>query len=318
MKKVLAIVIAVILLAAMTPMAFAASATVYFSASVNGKLEVAAQPITVSELTVDAVLKAAHAKFYSGGESGYVASEDPTWGYFITGAWGVSTTPYVVLNGAPLGADSSIPSTADKAPVADGDNIILCTSSDSSSVPVALSAVVNGNSATITAVSWSLSFTTFTYSSAPYANADVTDPASGASLGKTDANGTITVSLPESGVVAVGGLAAIYVGTPTVEETPVEEPPAEEPPAEEPPAEEPPAEEIPAEEPPVAEEPVVEEPVVVVPVVEEPAVVVPPSEQQNTLPQTGGVSASTVIGIIGFGLIMIGAVIFVIRKKIAA
>ncbi len=313
MKKLLAIFIAVILLAAMTPMAFAASATVYFTASVDGVIDVAAQPITVSELTVDAVLKAAHAQFFEGGESAYVASDDPMYGYFITEAWGVATTPYVVLNNAPLGADSAVPANANQAPVADGDNIVLCTSSDSSSPPSGLTATVSDNTATVTAVSWALDFTTFAYTSTPYANAEVTDPVAGASLGTTDSNGVITLSLPESGVVAVGGLAAIYVGTPepVAEEPPVEEPPAEEPPVEEPPAEEPPAEEPPVEEPPVAEEPPVEEP----PVVEEPEA---PSEQHDVLPQTGGVSPSSIIGIIGLCLIFASAIIYAVRKKLTA
>ena len=193
MKKFLAIIIAVILLAAMTPVAFAADTTVFFSASVNGVLEVAAQPITVSEPTVDAVLKAAHAQFFEGGESSYVASDDPMWGYFITEAWGIATTPYVVLNNAPLGADPAVPASANQAPVANGDNIVLCTSSDSSKSPVALTATVSGNTATVTAVTWLFDFATFSYSTSPFANAEVTDPITGASLGTTDADGVITL-----------------------------------------------------------------------------------------------------------------------------
>lgn len=297
MKKFLAIIIAVILLAAMTPVAFAADTTVFFSASVNGVLEVAAQPITVSEPTVDAVLKAAHAQFFEGGESSYVASDDPMWGYFITEAWGIATTPYVVLNNAPLGADPAVPASANQAPVANGDNIVLCTSSDSSKSPVALTATVSGNTATVTAVTWLFDFATFSYSTSPFANAEVTDPITGASLGTTDADGVITLSLPESGIVAVGGMAAIFVGVP--------EPVAEEPPVEEPPVEEPPVEEPPVEEPPVVE---VEEPPVEGPPVEEPpAEPEAPSEQHEVLPQTGGVSSSSIIGIIGFCLILAGA-----------
>ena len=41
------------MLAAMVLAAFAAGATVYVSVSVNGKLEVAAQPVTVNDLTAD-------------------------------------------------------------------------------------------------------------------------------------------------------------------------------------------------------------------------------------------------------------------------
>ena len=68
MKKLFVLVIAVVLLAAMTPMALAAD-TVYVTVSVDGKLEIAAQPVTVSDMTADAVIRAAHAAYYSGGEA---------------------------------------------------------------------------------------------------------------------------------------------------------------------------------------------------------------------------------------------------------
>ena len=49
----------------------------------------------------------------------------------------------------------------------------------------------------------------FGVSSAPLANANVVDPTTGESLGYTDADGSITVTVPENGVIAVAGLAAI-------------------------------------------------------------------------------------------------------------
>ncbi|MBN1177206.1 MAG: hypothetical protein JXA51_05960 [Dehalococcoidales bacterium] len=191
----------------------AGPANVYVSVSVDGKLLVAAQPVTVTEMTVQGVIKAAHAEYYSGGEKGYKAGIDPTFNMFlITKCWGIQATPYVIVNGAPLGANPAVPATVDVAPVAANDNIIICTSNDmmgKPAQPVSLTVTLSGDSATVTATAWTLDFSTFSYSSAPLANANVVDPATGASLGYTDAGGSITVIVPESGVVAIGGLAAI-------------------------------------------------------------------------------------------------------------
>jgi len=223
MKMVLALAIAVILLTVMTPIALAADSsgsgtTVYVSVSVDGKLLVAAQPITITDMTVQGAIKAAHAEYYSGGESGYTAGIDPMFNfYLVSQCWGITATPFVILNGAPLGADLSIPPTVDVCPVVANDNIIICTSSDpmnKPAQPVSLTATLSGDSATVTATAWILDFMTFTYSSAPLANANVVDPTTGASLGTTDANGSITVAVPESGVVAIEGLAAINVKNP--------------------------------------------------------------------------------------------------------
>jgi hypothetical protein len=165
-------------------------------------------------MTVQGAIKAAHAAYYSGGESGYAAGIDPTFNMFlITKCWGIKATPYVILNGVPLGATA--PQTVDTTPVAANDNIIICTSSDPMSkpaTPVSLTATLSGDSATVTATAWTLDFTTFTYSSAPLANANVIDPVTGASLGVTDANGRFTVLVPESGIIAIDGLAAIAAG----------------------------------------------------------------------------------------------------------
>ena len=115
MKLVLALAIGVILLTVMAPIALAASSsgldiTVYVSVSVDGKLLVAAQPVTITDMTVRGVVKAAHVKFYSGGEGGYTAGIDPTFNMFlITQCWGIKATPFVILNGAPLGGDPKVP-----------------------------------------------------------------------------------------------------------------------------------------------------------------------------------------------------------------
>ncbi len=215
MKKIFALVLAVLLLAALAPAALCAdSATVYFSVSVDGKLQVAAKPVTVSTLTVDAVLKEAHKAYFKDGEKGYAAATDKTWNmYLISKAWGVATTPYVIINNAPLGADSSQPTTVDKFPVKTGDNIIMCIITDQKSTakPTSMTAKVSGSNVTITATAWTLDFSTFTYKSAAAASAKVVDPETGKSLGTTDSKGSATVAIPDSGIVAIDGLAAIHV-----------------------------------------------------------------------------------------------------------
>jgi hypothetical protein len=216
MKVMLAIVIAVMLLMALAPIALAnSSTTVYVSVSVDGKLLVAAQPITVTNATADGAIKEAHKQFYSGGESGYAAGIDPTYNMFlISKCWGVTATPFVIVNGAPLGGDATKPLTAEAYTLVANDNVIVCTSSDAMNkpaTPVALTATVSGDKATVTAISWLLDFMTFTYSHSALAGAKVIDPTTSASLGTTDANGQITVTTPASGVVAIDGLAAINV-----------------------------------------------------------------------------------------------------------
>lgn len=211
MKKALILSIAVMMLIAMSTVAMAEDNIVYVTVSVDGELVVAAQPVSPAEMTVDSALKAAHAAFYPGGESGYEAGIDPMWNMFlISKAWGVNVTPFVILNGAPLGAPEN-PGTADVTKVKPGDNLIMSLSSDPM-VPakaVALKVSISGDAATVTAIEWILDFTTFTYSSAPFANAEVINPETGEVLGTTDAEGNITV--PATGVVAVGGVAAIPV-----------------------------------------------------------------------------------------------------------
>lgn len=265
MKKLLVLVIAVVLLAAMTPMALAAS-TVYVTVSVDGKLEIAAQPVSVSDLTADAAIKAAHAAYYSGGESGYTAGIDPTWNMFlITQCWGVSGTPFVIINGAPLGAgENASYLTADTAPVKAGDNIVLSISSDpmTPSRAIALTASVSGTSATVSATEWVLDFTTFQYTSSPVASAKVVDPVSGTSLGTTDASGSATVNVPASGIIAIDGLSAIAVAAGSA-----------------------------------------------------PATGDGPSGDYSKLPQTGGVSTSTIIGFIGLALIIAGTASYAVSRK---
>jgi LPXTG-motif cell wall-anchored protein len=248
----------VLMLAAMAPMALAASTTVNVSVSVDGKLLVAAQPVSVSDATVNGAIAAAHKAYFKDGEAGYAAGVDATWNMFlITKCWGVATTPYVIVNGAPLGSDPAKPATADTATVANGDNIAIVISTDAAKTPtvVGLTASVSGTSATITATSWVLDFTTFAYKSSPLASAKVVDD-KGAALGTTDASGKATVTVPASGIIAIDGCAAVNVGGGSTPAAP--------------------------------------------------------------LPKTDGVSASTLLGFAGLGLLAIGAATIVINKKRAS
>ena len=213
MKKVLACIIAVLLLVSMMPVVHAADATVYVTVSVDGKLELAAQPVTVSDLTVEAALIKAHEQYYSGGADGYASGIDATYNMFmISQFWGVPGTPCVIVNGAPLGSDMTMPSTADICPVAAGDNIIISVATDPMTAPNPYVSMAAADGL-VSAKLWTLDFMTFTYKSSPLANAAVVDAATGASLGTTDAAGNITVSGVD--VVAIDGLAAIPLNVAT-------------------------------------------------------------------------------------------------------
>ena len=227
MKKVLALVIVVLLLAAMAaPMALADNVTVTVSVSVNGELVVAAEPVTTGEATVEGAIRAAHAAFYPDGEAGYASGIDATYNMFmINTCWGVQTTPYVILNSAPLATgENAAYTTADTAPIKNGDNIILIVDT-TYAVPVAsLTAEPDGGNVKITATAWTLDFMTFQYNGSPLANMELKD-ASGASLGTTGADGTLTVASTAKAVLP--GVAAIPAdGSATVSAAPAAGAPA--------------------------------------------------------------------------------------------
>lgn len=209
MKKVLALVIVVLLLAAMAaPMALADNVTVTVSVSVNGELVVAAEPVTTGDATVEGVIRAAHAAFYPDGEAGYASGIDATYNMFmINTCWGVQTTPYVILNSAPLATgENAAYTTADTAPVKNGDNLILIVDT-TYMVPVAsLTAEPDGGNVKITATQWVLDFSTFQYNGSPLSGKEIVD-ASGASLGTTGADGSL--SIPATAKAVLPGVAAI-------------------------------------------------------------------------------------------------------------
>jgi hypothetical protein len=133
--------------------------------------------------------------------------------YVVTKCWGVEATPFNVINDTLIAA--SVPEFVNTTPVAENDNVIIWTAStEGAAPPVSLAATVSGDSATVTATAWTFNPATFQSTPGPLADANVIDPTTGESLGTTDADGSITVTVPESGIVAVEGLAAIRVTIP--------------------------------------------------------------------------------------------------------
>ncbi len=190
--------------------------TVYVSVSANGVEEIAAQPVEVTTYSVEAALVAAHEKYYSGGTTGFHAGTDNSYAmYMIDLIWGVATTPYVVLNTAPLGsgANSSWIS-ADTAPVSAGDNIIVVA--DAAGVTPACSLEYEPESQIVKVNQWALDFTTFQYTSAAIENVDIIDAETGAVLGTTNALGNARLSKqPSCGVAMYQGVGAVRVDSST-------------------------------------------------------------------------------------------------------
>ena len=184
--------------------------TVYVSVSANGVCEIASQPVEITTYSVEAALIAAHEKYYSGGASGFHAGTDNSYAmYMIDNCWGVPTTPYVILNTAPLGSGAnSAYISADTAPVAAGDNIIVVA--DAAGLTPAVSMEYDAETQIVKLNQWALDFTTFQYTSAAVEEADVIDAETGAVLGTTNALGNARLSKqPTSGVVMYQGVGAV-------------------------------------------------------------------------------------------------------------
>lgn len=184
--------------------------TVYVSISADGVLQIASQPVEVTTYSVEAALVAAHEKYYPGGISGFGAGIDPTYGmYMINTCWGVATTPYVILNTAPLGSGAnSAYISADTAPVAAGDNIIVVA--DASGMTPPCSMEYDPSNGVVKVNQWALDFTTFQYTSAALENVDIVDAQTGEVLATTNALGIGNVrKTPACGVVAYKGVGAI-------------------------------------------------------------------------------------------------------------
>jgi hypothetical protein len=190
-------------------------ATVYVTVNIDGKTVLAAQPVTVKKLTVESALIAAHTMYFKGGEAGFKAGKDSTYGmYMINTFWGVSAIPYVILNGAPLGGGENASLTADTAAISDGDNIIVSVSTPAPPPPApsvtSLTAEISGDSAKLTATAWTFNSGSYSYSSKPYAKAKIIDE-NGKALGETDNKGILTVK-KTSGLVKIEGAAAVVIG----------------------------------------------------------------------------------------------------------
>jgi len=149
--------------------------------------------------------------YYSGGESGLDISTNNAYGmYMCNKCWGIAQVPFIILNDHPNSEVGFEP--VNTVPVVENDNVIICTAIvPGTATPVSLKSTLSGDSATVTATEWVLNMATFQYTHSPLANANVIDPVTGESLGTTDADGKITVTVPESGIVAIEGLAAINV-----------------------------------------------------------------------------------------------------------
>jgi len=192
--------------------------TVYVSVSANGVLEIASQPVEITTYSVEAAIVAAHEKYYPGGISGFGAGIDPTYGmYMINTLWGVATTPYVVLNTAPLGSGAnSAYISADTCPVVAGDNLIIVA--DSAGMVPPCSMEYDPSNGVVKVNQWALDFTTFQYTSAALENVEICDAATGEVLATTNALGIANVrKAPACGVVCYKGVGAIRM-TDTVSE----------------------------------------------------------------------------------------------------
>lgn len=185
---------------------------VFVSVSVDSKLVIAANPIAYTEdMTLEDVIKAAHEAYYPDGASGCDISTNNAFNmYMVNKCWGIAQIPFIIVNDHPNSEKTF--EAVNTVKVAPNDNIILCTSSvQGGATPVSVRATRSGDSVTLTVTSWILNLSNFTYSTAPLKDAAVWDPATGMVLGRTDDKGSITVNIPECGIVAIEGLAAINV-----------------------------------------------------------------------------------------------------------
>jgi hypothetical protein len=185
------------------------SGEVYFTAVVNGKVEVAAQPLVPDTMTFESVLLKAHEMWYKDGVSGYAAGIDASFNmYLITMAWGVSGTPFNSQG------DQMLAATVDTAAVKPGDNIIMTASGAASAVTLKASEGEDEGTILITATSWALDMTTWQYMGTKVSGGRVVD-SDGNEFGTTGGDGTLVVEIPDDedwdGVVILEGMAAINV-----------------------------------------------------------------------------------------------------------
>ena len=186
--------------------------TVYVSISANGVLEIASQPVQVSTYSVQEALKEAHRQYCPQGEAGFGDGINATYGmYMVDHIWGVETTPYIILNTAPLGTMANADyTTADTAPVKEGDNIIVVA--DAAGVTPACSLEYDPTSQLVKLQQWALDFTTFRYTPGAIEGVDIIDAQTGAVLGTTNALGNARLTKqPTCGVVMYQGVGAVRV-----------------------------------------------------------------------------------------------------------
>jgi hypothetical protein len=190
---------------------------VFFTMIVNNEIVLAAQPIDLGDVdltagistkTIADVIEAAHEQYYPGGAAaGFGAGIDATWNmYLISRVWGIDANPYMLLNNGTVG-------TANAEYVALFDNIAVSVSGDpdvlARAVTLALTDTGDSSTIAVKATEWVLDFNTFAYTSSPVKSGNIIDPVTGKSLALTDANGSATVTIPSSNLIALDGLAAI-------------------------------------------------------------------------------------------------------------
>ena len=191
----------------------AESTKVYFTMVVDGEILVMAQPVQVSgdKPTVEDAIREAHKQYYSGGEAGFKAGTDASYGvYLISTVWGINGNPLVILNSAPLSAGENVTNPfANVSKIMNGDNIVvnLNTNFMNPKPVVAIAAAVDGENADLTVINWALQMD-FTFKTSPMADCVLYD-ANGNVIGKTDADGKATVKA--EGIVCAETYSAVCI-----------------------------------------------------------------------------------------------------------
>ena len=208
MKRTLALIVAVLIVAVFASVLCAAKSPVAYVTIANGELVLVREAVTLKDadgdgaLTVNDALYLAHeAKYEGGAAAGYGSVNDPSYGLSLTKRWGVE-------NGGSYGYyvnDSMAFSLAD--PVSDGDEIVAFVYTDTAGFSDSYSYfdVKQGKN------SVKLTFYVCSYDEnwnivpTPTAGAEIT--IDGVKTGiTTDANGKATISADKAGTHTVSAL----------------------------------------------------------------------------------------------------------------
>lgn len=223
MKKILSLMLAVMMVLSVSVLFVSAAESAEVVVTISdeaGKLAVAAEKVTVTDidgdqtLTINDALYAAHEKFYEGGAAAGYATETTQWGLSMAKLWGTA-------NGGSYGyMVNNVAAWSMTDPVKDGDYVAAYvftepkTLADKYSYFDKLSEDVTAGEITLT-----LSKNDFDASWNP-----ITVPVEGATVtvdgtpidAKTDVNGQVTFKLEENGLHLVSATADGQVITPPV------------------------------------------------------------------------------------------------------